>query len=253
MRFRTPEFPSHTAWHYLYGHIPAMDPMSTYAAVNHNGKTYHLFNAKRFPVGRMAAMISQFIRGKHKPGYNPRTWMEGDTCLVVNMEEPFFTGHKKDYKVYRHHTGYPGGLKEVSYKLQIEKKPERVLEDAINGMLPKNKLRKGLLRKYLVMYRGPYHEYWNILPQFTEPMPHNINDHMGFNDINPETTVVRYMETDELPQELEGLPIDIDPAIDEPFHAKRKTHREDSYNYRLADAYKRSHKGFKRFNALKRN
>jgi len=58
VRFRVPEMMNTTVWHYLYGHIPPKDPMSTYASVNHKGKTYHLFNAKRFPIGRMAAMIS---------------------------------------------------------------------------------------------------------------------------------------------------------------------------------------------------
>jgi len=75
---------------------------SCYVAVNHNGKTYHLFNAKRMPVGRMAVQISQFIRGKHRPGYKKNATNESagnsnlrDKCIIVNMANPYFTGRKR--------------------------------------------------------------------------------------------------------------------------------------------------------------
>jgi large subunit ribosomal protein L13 len=74
------------------------------------------------------------------------------------MADPFFTGRKRQQKVYRHHTGYPGGLKEITFKQVVEKRPERVLEEAVMGMLPKNKLRKDII-KGLVMFREPYHTY----------------------------------------------------------------------------------------------
>ena len=179
--------------------------------------------------------------------------MEGDICIVVNMQEPYFTGDKKDYKVWRHHTGYPGGLKEFSYKEVLDKRPERILEDAIKGMLPKNKLRKGLIEKYVVMYRGPFHEYSNILPQFTEPLPENINEHLGLNEIDPEHVVIKYAEGGKVPPEFEGIPLDIDPSMDEHLFAKRKTHTEDSYNFKIGEAYRRSHKEFKKLKTRQRH
>ena len=73
------------------------------------------------------------------------------------MSDPLFTGRKRQQKIYRHHTGYPGGLKEFSFKQTLEKNPERILVEAVMGMLPKNTLRKDIIKKNLIMYRGPYH------------------------------------------------------------------------------------------------
>jgi len=93
-------------------------------AVNHKGTTYHLFNAKRMPIGRIAVLASQFIRGKHKPGYCPNNYSDGDKVVVVNMADPLMTGRKRLDKIYRHHTGYAGGLKEIMIKEMVERKPE---------------------------------------------------------------------------------------------------------------------------------
>ena len=105
----------------------------------------------------MAVLISQFIRGKNKPTYITSEYHNGDKCVVVNMSDPFMTGRKRQQKIYRHHTGYPGGLKEYNFKAVLEKNPERILVDAVSGMLPKNTLRKDIIKKNLIMYRGPYH------------------------------------------------------------------------------------------------
>ena len=121
------------------------------------GTTYHLFNAQRVPVGRMAVLISQYIRGKNKPTYVANQYQDGDKCVVVNMSDPLFTGRKRQQKIYRHHTGYPGGLKEYNFKTILEKNPERILHDAVMGMLPKNTLRKDIIKKNVIMFRGPYH------------------------------------------------------------------------------------------------
>ena len=72
------------------------------------------------------------------------------------------TGRKRQQKLYRHHTGYPGGLKEFTFKEIVESNPERILTDAVSGMLPKNKLRKDIIAKNLVMFRGPYHTYHHV-------------------------------------------------------------------------------------------
>jgi large subunit ribosomal protein L13 len=79
----------------MYSHEPLKEAESCYVAVNHKGTTYHLFNAKTFPLGRMAVLISQYIRGKHKPGYVQNNFANGDKCIVVNMGDPMLTGNKK--------------------------------------------------------------------------------------------------------------------------------------------------------------
>ena len=106
------------------------------------------------------------------------------------MADPMFTGRKRQQKVYRHHTGYPGGLKENSFKDVLEKDPERILIDAVMGMLPKNSLRKQMIKQNLVIYREPFHKYGNILPQFTEYIPGDINDDLGFNNLTAENSII---------------------------------------------------------------
>jgi large subunit ribosomal protein L13 len=116
------------------------------------------------PIGRMAVLISQYIRGKHVPGYETNNYKNGQKCIVVNAGTPLFTGRKKSQKLYRHHTGYPGGLKEYSFKHILEKNPERIMTDAVMGMLPKNSLRKQMIKDNLEIILGPWHNYGNILP-----------------------------------------------------------------------------------------
>lgn len=91
-------------------------------------------------------------------------------------------------KKYRHHTGYPGGLKEFTYKHIRETCPERILNEAVMGMLPKNKLRADILKKGLVMFRGQYHTYhYTGLPQFTDPKPEDVNEWTYMTEPTPET------------------------------------------------------------------
>ena len=87
--------PNHLQYRFMYGHIPIKEPQSCYVAVNHKGVTYHLFIAKRMPLGRMAVLISQYIRGKHKPGYEQNNYKNSDKCIIVNMGDPMLTGRKR--------------------------------------------------------------------------------------------------------------------------------------------------------------
>lgn len=80
-------------------------------------------------------------------------------CVVVNAANVKITGRKKLFKMYRHHTGYPGGLKEITLPKQIEKDPKRIITHAVKGMLPKNRLRETTLSKYLVIHDGPHHPH----------------------------------------------------------------------------------------------
>ena len=101
-------------------------------------------------VGRLASRISTILMGKHKPVFLPHK-DNGDFVVVINAADVKFTGNKFKQKLYRWHTGYPGGLKEVSVKMMHQKKPNELLRRAVWGMLPKNKLRKVRARKLQVL------------------------------------------------------------------------------------------------------
>ena len=108
-------------------------------------------------VGRLATEVARILSGKNNPAWTPFIDM-GDHVVVINAREAKFTGSKNDQKMYRHHTLYPGGLREFSVKEMFEKKPERVIELAVKGMLPKTKLGRAMVKK-LKVYAGSDHRH----------------------------------------------------------------------------------------------
>jgi len=122
-----------------------------------NQPIWHLVDATGHRVGRLANQISRLILGKHKPIYNPAA-DTGDYVVVTNCDKILFTGKKWLHKLYRYHTGYPGGLREIQAKDMMYKKPDSILRRAVNGMLPKNNLRKQRLRK-LRIFVGENHPH----------------------------------------------------------------------------------------------
>ena len=108
-------------------------------------------------LGRLAAKISQVIRGKHKTYYTPHIDC-GDRVIVINAEKVRLTGKKWKQKQYIHHTGYPGGQKSISAEKLRDKKPERLLESAVKGMLPKTKLGRSIY-KNMTVYSGEHHPH----------------------------------------------------------------------------------------------
>lgn len=108
-------------------------------------------------LGRLASEIAQILRGKHKPTYSPHLDC-GDFVIVVNADKIHVTGQKLDKKIYYRHSGYPGGLKEVSLRRQLEKHPDRVITAAVKGMLPKNRLGRRMIKK-LKVYAAPTHPH----------------------------------------------------------------------------------------------
>jgi large subunit ribosomal protein L13 len=94
------------------------------------------------PLGRIAKLCAVYMRGKHKPHYDQTKPDLGDTCVIVNAANLLVTGKKMDQKLYRHHTGYAGGLHEYNLRTLIEKEPYRVFYRAIKGMIPKNNIRE---------------------------------------------------------------------------------------------------------------
>jgi large subunit ribosomal protein L13 len=116
-----------------------------------------VLDAKGCKVGHLAGQIARILIGKHKPIYNP-TVDSGDYVVVKNVEKIIFTGDKWKQKLYRWHTRYPGGLKEVKAQDMLVKHPDLILRKAVSGMLPKNRLRRVRLRK-LRLYVGPHHPH----------------------------------------------------------------------------------------------
>ena len=120
-------------------------------------KSWYLVDAENKILGRLATQIAMRLRGKHKPVFTPHA-DTGDFIVVINAEKVSLTGKKWDNKIYYRHSGYIGGLKEISAKKLLEKKPEDVLRFAVKGMLPKNSLGRRQLKK-LKIYVGSEHPH----------------------------------------------------------------------------------------------
>lgn len=118
-------------------------------------KKWLLVDAEGQTLGRLASNIAYLLRGKHKTNYTVNSDC-GDNVIVINAEKVVLTGQKMDTKIYIHHTGYPGGQRETTPREFLEKKPERLVEKAVKGMLPKNKLGSALYRN-LKVYAGTSH------------------------------------------------------------------------------------------------
>ncbi len=126
-------------------------------------KKWHLVDANGKTLGRLASRVAVLLRGKHKPIFTPNV-DAGDFVIVVNADKVALTGNKWKAKLYIHHSGYPGGFKSVSAEKMKEKKPERLITMAVQGMLPKNKLGRKLLRK-LKVYAGEGHPHQAQQPE----------------------------------------------------------------------------------------
>ncbi len=114
-------------------------------------------DAKDQVLGRLAVQIATRLMGKDKPTFTPNS-DTGDFIVVVNAEKVRLTGNKLDNKIYYRHTGYPGGIKSETARERLEKQPERVLSEAVRGMLPKSRLGRAMLKK-LKVYAGPDHPH----------------------------------------------------------------------------------------------
>ena len=138
--------------------------MKTYSAKKETVKrNWYLVDATDKTLGRISTEIANRLRGKHKAEYTPHV-DTGDYIVVVNAEKVKVSGNKTTDKMYYHHTGYPGGIKSISFDKLIDKAPERALESAIKGMMPKNKLSRAMLAK-LKVYAGNEHPHSAQQPQ----------------------------------------------------------------------------------------
>lgn len=120
-------------------------------------RKWYVVDAADCTLGRLASEVAKILRGKNKPQFTPHI-DTGDYVIIVNAEKIKVTGKKLDQKVYYHHSGYVGGMKETTLKEMLAKKPEKVLELAVKGMLPKGPLGRSMLKK-LFVYAGPEHKH----------------------------------------------------------------------------------------------
>ena len=138
--------------------------MKTFSAKAHEvRRDWFVVDAADKPLGRLASEIARRLRGKHKPEYTPHV-DTGDYIVVVNAGKIRVTGRKASDKMYHHHTGYVGHLKSISLEKQLAKAPERVLQAAVKGMLPKNPLGRAMFKK-LRVYAGTEHGHQAQQPQ----------------------------------------------------------------------------------------
>ena len=118
---------------------------------------WHIIDAEGQVLGRLASLAAKLLQGKNKPTYTPFI-DTGDHVVIVNAKKVKLTGRKEDQKIYRQHSGYEGGLREERARLVRARKPEKLVEDAVHGMLPKTKMGEAMYRK-LKVYAGPDHPH----------------------------------------------------------------------------------------------
>ncbi|MEQ8289611.1 MAG: 50S ribosomal protein L13 [Gammaproteobacteria bacterium] len=129
-------------------------------------RDWYVIDASGKTLGRLATEVARRLRGKHKPEFTPHV-DTGDYIVVINARDVRVSGNKSTDKLYHHHTGYPGGIKSITFEKQIAKKPEKVIETAVKGMLPKGPLGRAMYRK-LKVYAGAEHSHAAQQPQALE-------------------------------------------------------------------------------------
>ncbi len=141
--------------------------MKTFLAKAHEvERKWYLIDADGKTLGHVATAVANILRGKNKPIFTPHV-DTGDYVVVVNVEKLVVTGNKANQKTYKRYSGYAGGLKEIPYKDMMAKHPERILQHAVKGMLPKNSLGREMFRK-LRIYVGPEHDNQGQSPELIE-------------------------------------------------------------------------------------
>ena len=141
--------------------------MKTFSAKPETVKRdWFVIDAENKVLGRLATEVARRLRGKHKPEYTPHV-DTGDYIVIINADKIAVTGNKEQNKMYHHHTGYPGGLKSLTLEKLREKAPERIIEKAVKGMLPKNPLGRAMFSK-LKVFSGSEHAHTAQQPQVLE-------------------------------------------------------------------------------------
>jgi len=131
-----------------------MSTKTTFKGIEASDRSWHVVDASNLPVGRLASEIAQILKGKHKPQYAPHLDV-GDHVVVINADKIQVTSKKPEQKMYYRHSGYPGGIKEESFNALKKRKPELIIEKAVWGMLPKNRLGRAIIKKLHVYSQIP--------------------------------------------------------------------------------------------------
>ncbi len=139
---------------------------TTFAKPQEVDRKWYVIDAADKPLGRLASEVAKILRGKHKPTYTPFV-DTGDHVIIINADKVALTGNKLNTKMYRHHSLYPGGLKEVPYKKFLAERPEKAVFIAVKGMLPHNRLGRQMVKK-LRIYRGDIHPHQSQQPEILE-------------------------------------------------------------------------------------
>lgn len=129
-------------------------------------RKWYVVDASGKTLGRLASEVAKILRGKHKPIYTPHV-DTGDHVIIINAEKVQLTGKKLDQKVYRRHSRYPGGMKEITYRQLMKTKPDFAVYEAVRGMLPHNSLGRKMIKK-LRVYAGPNHNHEAQKPEMLE-------------------------------------------------------------------------------------
>ena len=141
--------------------------MKTYMAKGESvERKWYVVDAEGMVLGRLASQVAAILRGKHKPIFTPHV-DTGDYVIIINADKVVLTGKKLEQKKYYHHSGYVGGLKEISYKTLLQKKPEFAVYEAIRLMMPKGPLGRQMLKKVKI-YRGSEHNHVAQQPEVLE-------------------------------------------------------------------------------------
>ncbi|HHX13420.1 MAG TPA: 50S ribosomal protein L13 [Clostridiales bacterium] len=141
--------------------------MNTFSAKPHEvERKWYLIDAEGKTLGRLCTEAASILRGKKKPIFTPHV-DTGDYVIIINAEKIEVTGRKREKKIYKHYTGYPGGLREVTFEKLQAKKPEEIIRHAVKGMMPKGKLGREMFRK-LKVYTGTEHKHAAQKPEVWE-------------------------------------------------------------------------------------
>ena len=140
-----------------------MNTKTTFEGIDSSERDWHLVDASGLPIGRLASEVAQILRGKHKPQYAPHLDV-GDHVVVINASKISITSKKSEQKMYHSHSGFPGGIKSESFNSLRQRKPEKIIERAVWGMLPKNRLGRSILKK-LHIYADSNHPHQSQDPK----------------------------------------------------------------------------------------
>lgn len=184
----------------------------------------------------MCAQIAHVIQGKNSPNYKPNKIEFTDKCIIVNAKYTFLTGKKLEQKLYRHHTGFPGGLKEIKAKHYLEKNATEMVTRSIKGMLPKNKMRKLFLSKVQIFEEGAHNLQNKGLPQFGKNIPIDYNEILGTDTSIQKDSVIVASNVNEkdYPQDFKNIPREINPYMDKPEYMQDS---EFKMNHKLTEKY----------------